>query len=162
MDQKAARDHETDSGQNKVRFGRLRAAGRRVLPLLAAAGFAFLGVYLYGILFPAPLPPSQAEIDASVNQILASVTPQPAYSTTVYQNILPSLVFIRVTGEDANEDEGYSIGSGVVVTDQGDILTAYHVVDNSFKIEVFFADGSQAAAELIAAEPENDIAMLRP
>ena len=37
------------------------------------------------------------------------------------------------------------MGSGVVINAEGDILTALHVVDGATEIEVFFADGTQAA-----------------
>jgi S1-C subfamily serine protease len=49
----------------------------------------------------------------------------------------------------------------VVITDQGDILTSYHVVANASQIVVTFADGSQSGAQIVASQPENDIAVLR-
>ena len=54
------------------------------------------------------------------------------------------------------------VGSGVVINESGDILTALHVVADAAEIEILFADGTQASAEIIAAEPENDIAVLHP
>jgi S1-C subfamily serine protease len=76
---------------------------------------------------------------------------------------LPSLVFIQTRSEGAaDEDHGRGLGSGVVVSANGDILTAFHIVAGAAEIEVIFADGSQGTAEIIAAEPENDIAVLRP
>ena len=92
---------------------------------------------------------------------MASATPPAAYSSEVYQIILPSLVYIQ-TQQVGAEDEGYGVGSGVIVTETGDILTALHVVENASEIVVFFVDGSQTAAEIVATEPENDIALLRP
>jgi S1-C subfamily serine protease len=93
---------------------------------------------------------------------MASATPPPARSAEVYQVILPSLVFIQAQYEGAPEGENVGVGAGVVVNDNSDILTALHVVDGASTIEVFFADGTQAPAELISAEPENDIAVLHP
>ena len=69
---------------------------------------ALLGMLLYGFLYPAPTPLTQNEIDDTVAQAMASATPPPAYSTQVYQAILPSLVFIkteRETLEEEREDE---------------------------------------------------------
>lgn len=134
---------------------------KRSLPFVLAVGSVFSGVLLYNYLFPSPLPPSQSEIDANISEALASATPPPAYSAQVYQIILPSLVLIQ-TQQGNGEEEGFGIGSGVVVNDSGDILTAYHVVDGAVGIEVAFADGSRASAQVIAAEPENDIAVLHP
>jgi len=69
---------------------------------------------------------------------------------------------IQTRRANAADDEAFGVGSGVVVNESGDILTAYHVVDDATEIEVVFADGSQATAEILAAEPENDIAVLHP
>jgi S1-C subfamily serine protease len=80
----------------------------------------------------------------------------------VYQTILPSLVFIKTRQEDAQDANEVGVGSGVVVNESGDILTALHVVERAAEIEVYFADGSQASAELVSATPENDIALLHP
>jgi S1-C subfamily serine protease len=93
---------------------------------------------------------------------MASATPPPPYSAQVYQAILPSLVFIHTQRENAAEDEGFGVGSGVVINESGDILTALHVVAGATEIEILFADGSRATAEIVSAEQENDIAVLHP
>ncbi|KPK01995.1 MAG: hypothetical protein AMJ56_21395, partial [Anaerolineae bacterium SG8_19] len=123
---------------------------------------ALIGVLLYSFLFPAPPPLTQDEIDESVGQAMASATPPPAYSAQVYQAIFPSLVIIRSQGQNPEEEEGVGVGSGVVVNDNGDILTAFHVVADAAEIDIVFSDGTEAKAEIIAAEAENDIAVLHP
>ena len=140
----------------------LRLYVRRSWPFAIVVVSALLGVLLYSFLFPAPEPLGQSEIEQSVAQAMASATPPFPYSTQVYQAILPSLVFIQTQRESEEEDEGFGVGSGVVVNENGDILTALHVVADATEIEIHFADGSQATAEIIAAEPENDIAVLHP
>lgn len=142
----------------------LRGMTRWIRPFALGVIPVLLGLFLYHYLFPAPIPPSQAEIDERVAQVLASATPPPPYSAQVYQAILPSIVLIQVQlGNVAAEDEDRSgVGSGVVINENGDILTALHVVADAHEIEVFFADGSRSTAAIIAAEPENDIAVLHP
>jgi S1-C subfamily serine protease len=139
---------------------------RRALPLAAMTAAVilstFLAVYLYNLLFPVPDSPSQGDVEQSIAQAMASATPPPPHSTQVYQTILPSLVLIRTRQEDAEDADEVGVGSGVVVNESGDILTALHVVERAVEIEVFFADGSQATAELVSAAPENDIALLHP
>lgn len=54
------------------------------------------------------------------------------------------------------------LGSGVVINSDGQILTSLHVVDNATRIEVIFADGTEAEAQIISAVPEKDIAVLAP
>jgi S1-C subfamily serine protease len=144
------------------RIQRLRGLGGRVRVFAVIIISAFLGVLLFNYFFPAPIPLSQNEIDESISQAMASATPAPAYSAQVYQAILPSLVFIQTQRENAGEDESFGVGSGVVVNENGDILTALHVVADAAEIEIVFADGTQANAQIVAAEPENDIAVLHP
>lgn len=135
---------------------------RLVWPLALGLIGATAGVLIYISLLPAPEPLTQNDVDQSIVEAMSSATPPPAFSAEVYQIILPSLVFIQSGNEAAAADDGVSIGTGVVINDSGDILTAHHVVAGSEEIEVFFADGSRATAVIISAEPENDIAVLHP
>ncbi len=141
-----------------------RVLGRiwRFWPIVAGLVVALLGAMVYATLYPSPTPLTLNEIDARVVEAMASATPAAAFSTHVYQTILPSLVYIQVRTENEGEDDDFGVGSGVVINESGDILTAYHVVDEASQIQVIFADGSKAAAEIIASEPENDIAVLHP
>jgi S1-C subfamily serine protease len=54
------------------------------------------------------------------------------------------------------------LGSGVVINADGEVLTSLHVVTESTRIQVTFADGTEAEARIVAIQPENDIAVLRP
>ena len=62
---------------------------------------------------------------------------------------------------DATAPGGRSTGSGVVIVDDGVILTNLHVIAGSKRITVTFFDGSVSEAVLIRAYPENDLAVLR-
>jgi len=135
---------------------------QRSWPFAAGIVAALLGVFLYTYLYPAPLPLTQIDIDTSITTAMEEATPAPAYSTLVYQFILPSLVFIHTKGKNPDDKEGSGVGSGVVINEQGDILTSLHVVAGATKIEIIFADGTKAEAQVIAEEPENDIAVLHP
>jgi S1-C subfamily serine protease len=54
-----------------------------------------------------------------------------------------------------------SLGTGVVIIDNGTILTNLHVVTGAKKIRVRFANGHESDATMIGAQPENDLAVLR-
>jgi serine protease DegQ len=54
-----------------------------------------------------------------------------------------------------------NLGSGVIVHEQGYILTNYHVIEAADAIEVALADGRQAKARLIGSDPESDLAVLK-
>lgn len=56
---------------------------------------------------------------------------------------------------------GEGLGSGFVWDTQGHIVTNNHVVENAAKIEVTFADGTVKEAELVGADPDSDLAVIR-
>ena len=152
--------NETGTRPSRLRslWSLARRAGLFVLGICAALG----AVLLYSALFPAPAPLTESDVKESIVQVMASATPEAAYSAQIYQTILPSMVLVQAQFADADEEKEFGIGSGVVVNDAGDILTAWHVVSGAKEIRVTYADGSKATAEISAAEPENDIAVLHP
>jgi S1-C subfamily serine protease len=79
----------------------------------------------------------------------------------VYQVIQPSLVLIQTGGTGVGGDTNHGLGSGVIIDNVGDILTSLHVVNHATEIQVTFADGTQSVAEVVASQPENDIAILQ-
>ncbi|SDG95589.1 MULTISPECIES: Do family serine endopeptidase [unclassified Duganella] len=62
--------------------------------------------------------------------------------------------------EDSDDDES-SLGSGVIVSAQGYILTNNHVVEAADEIEVVLPDGRKAAAKLVGSDPETDLAVIK-
>jgi S1-C subfamily serine protease len=135
---------------------------KRVWLIAVLFGLVFLGAYVYNLLYPAPIPPTQSEIEESVFRAMASATPMPTYSSQVYQMILPSLVYIQTQQEAAGDEHGFGVGTGIVVNENAEILTALHVVEDATVIEVIFADGSQSFAAIVSTAPENDLAVLSP
>ncbi len=63
--------------------------------------------------------------------------------------------------ERDDDDEESSLGSGVIVSAQGYILTNNHVVEAADEIEVVLADGRKAAAKLVGTDPETDLAVIK-
>ena len=53
------------------------------------------------------------------------------------------------------------LGSGVIISADGVLLTNNHVVDGASDIEVQLSDGRQAQAKLIGTDPETDLAVLK-
>ena len=62
-------------------------------------------------------------------------------------------------GNDTQRQSG--LGSGVVVSADGLVLTNNHVVESADEIEVAFHDGRKTKAKLVGADPESDLAVLR-
>jgi putative serine protease PepD len=96
----------------------------------------------------------------SADRASATATPTPAATATplpvtdLYRQAVPSVVMI-ITSKGA-------LGSGVIVTDTGTVLTAHHVVSGGGDISIVFADGTKASGAIAAAYPKIDIATLTP
>ncbi|WP_454765146.1 Do family serine endopeptidase [Cupriavidus campinensis] len=54
-----------------------------------------------------------------------------------------------------------SLGSGVIVSAEGYILTNHHVVDGADEIEIALTDGRKANAKVVGSDPETDLAVLK-
>jgi S1-C subfamily serine protease len=148
---------ETPTGGR--RLGRIRAWLRPASLFLAGVVATFLAVAAYGVVAPPPPPLTQRDVTDSIASALASATPAPALSLQAYQAIEPSLVLIQTTGAGKGSQNG--LGSGVVVDQNGDILTSLHVVADAATIRLTFADGSQSTGTVVNQQPEHDIAVLQ-
>ena len=63
-------------------------------------------------------------------------------------------------GED-DEDLKNSLGSGVIVSHEGYVLTNNHVVEGADEIEVVLTDGRKAPAKIVGLDPETDLAVIK-
>ncbi|WGY68768.1 Do family serine endopeptidase [Burkholderia cepacia] len=59
------------------------------------------------------------------------------------------------------DEPAANLGSGVIVSPEGYILTNQHVVDGADQIEVALADGRTSTAKVIGSDPETDLAVLK-
>lgn len=82
----------------------------------------------------------------------------------IYQKNINSVVAVnsRVsTTENGKVYDGYSAGSGFVMSEDGYIVTNHHVIEDSTSVSVTFADGRQMQARLVGSDAVNDIAVLK-
>jgi len=76
--------------------------------------------------------------------------------------ILKDPFFRRFFGDRLPPQEQLaSLGSGVIVSGEGYIVTNNHVVEGADAIEVGLADGRKAAAKIVGTDPETDLAVIR-
>jgi S1-C subfamily serine protease len=130
-----------------------RLPGVRGSRRLLAAGLAVV-VILLGVIAGLAFRLSGSPPKASARA--AAPTPTPTATLTVpaiYQRVAPSVVLVRTAHE---------LGSGVIVTDSGLILTANHVVSGGGAVTVTFADGTTTSATVAGANPKLDVAELVP
>ena len=62
---------------------------------------------------------------------------------------------------EPEEDAPAGLGSGVIVSPQGHVLTNNHVIENADGIEVILMDGRKTSARVIGTDPETDLALLK-
>ena len=160
----------------------LKRPSRRKRAASAAIGvlLVLLGAVTTKALLPSAQVFTQKDIDASVRRSLEK-EPLPSAYAKAYEVIAPSIVLVE--GEEDVEDAPalpagktkkktdpepaipghgkHATGTGVVIVDNGTILTNLHVVGGSRRLKVTFADGSESEATLVGVQPENDLAVLR-
>ncbi len=80
----------------------------------------------------------------------------------LYKKVNPSVVTIVTKSKTADPDRtSESIGSGVLISAKGEILTASHVVNDAEYIRVKFLSGEEIPAKVIRAAPVADLALIK-
>lgn len=93
----------------------------------------------------------------------ALVTPEEINSVRVYKKLANATVLITsayVSHHHIAQASGKGIGSGVLIDEQGSIVTNAHVVEGAANITVTLHDGTRLLAELIGSDPQSDVALL--
>jgi len=156
----------------------------------ASALVTLLVIGAYDLIRPAPQDLSQGRLSAAVNYAIDHRPQAPAITSVAYAKIIPSVVridgydLIRPNSSGSPDDrtstttpqaphplaqnsalpgyENTAVGTGIVVTEDGLILTNLHVAAAAAKLRVVFADGTEGNAKIINADPDNDMAVIRP
>ena len=155
------------SGVERSRVANTLLRHERRLWALAVIALATT-IWWFAPTFNAKAPLTFEQIEAGVRQSIED-KPLVSPSSRAYDSIIPSVV--RVVGLMTEGDDGSDgkeagsvergIGTGVVIIDNGTILTNLHVVAGAKKVRVTFFDGSESDAVVLSTQPENDLAVLR-
>jgi serine protease DegQ len=105
---------------------------------------------------------------ASYSDAVAKAAPAVVYIFTSgtargsRQAVPDDPVFRRFFGDSLEDPRGPRLGSGVIVSAKGYLLTNNHVVEGMEEIEVLLADGkTRLKAKLVGTDPETDLAVLK-
>jgi 2-alkenal reductase len=111
---------------------------------------------------------------AQLFQMDASLVADQEALADLYDAVAPSVVSIRVVadapmidipGMDPNQlpdiPQQQGQGSGFIFDNEGHIVTNNHVVDSATEVTVVFYDGTWADAEVVATDPQADLAVLK-
>src|SRR5712671_1767908 len=82
----------------------------------------------------------------------------------VFQKVAPSVVVVRAKGRDVTsggQTRFSETGSGVLISQDGKVMTAAHVVQAMDEIKVEFLQGETVTAKVIASEPAADLSLLQ-
>src|SRR5690606_2525814 len=137
-----------DSGRPDGSGGRIFGIALLILLLMgiAAAGGGVAGAWVY----------AQVAADDNAGNVMVVDAPQLDYTSlaSIASQVSPSVVQIRA---------GDGSGSGVVMSDEGYIVTNAHVVESSQggQVSVRFSDGDTAPATIVGADARSDIAVVR-
>jgi S1-C subfamily serine protease len=97
-------------------------------------------------------------VDRKVAAAIQNLQAQPAPGVGVYDTIRAPLVVVQATTNGGTIE----LGSGVIVNNQGEILTALHVVQGATSIKVSFSDGTNSPATTQTTDADHDSAVLMP
>lgn len=93
--------------------------------------------------------------EKAVEEYLKKRQPDATPAQVAFETVRPSLVIVQGKEPEA-------LGTGVILNNQGLILTCLHVVVDSTQLEVTFFDGFTTEARIIRIQPDNDLAILKP
>jgi S1-C subfamily serine protease len=97
---------------------------------------------------------------ASSSSPTSAVSTQPLSAAAIYQQA--SLGVVTITTEIARRGRvGEGTGSGIVLDQNGDILTNAHVIAGANQIQVTFSDGKTASASVAGSSTSADLAVIK-
>jgi len=127
----------------------------------AGALFALVLALVFGAMRDARFEYSQDDIDAAVLYTLENNT-LPSRAAKAAELVRHAVVRVRgFTNDESGNEVERDVGSGVVIVEDGLILTNLHVVAGAERVGVTFHDGLESEAELVGLKPETDLAVIR-
>ena len=150
-----------------------------------AATIGLAGLFIINTLKPGLLPSAARGGVVTLHESATASGSQMPVSgfSTAAQKVMPAVVNIFTSTEikvpanpfmddprfrfffgdeyDDTPQRGSSLGSGVIVSPDGYILTNHHVVEAADQIEVALADGRKAKGHIVGSDPETDLAVIK-
>ena len=137
---------------------------RETLRKFAGPAFAIIVFSIALSSWLAPRGAAPEAVDAAIAKAVEDL-PKPFSAAEAYDKIAPSVVFVRGISDDTEDTDGKpppsSTGTGVVIVDDGTILTNLHVVQGAKRIRLSFHEGLETEASVVGVRAEHDLAVLK-
>ncbi|NUV90504.1 trypsin-like serine protease [Streptomyces sp. KAI-26] len=136
--------------------GRRRA--KRPVALLAAVAIAAGAIGGGTATLIGQLNSGSAQATGSTGTVQGTTVSQSSKGTVagVAEAVSPAIVEIGATSS-----AGKSTGSGVVITEDGEIVTNNHVISGAQQIEVTLSTGKTYTADVVGTDPDKDLALIK-
>jgi putative serine protease PepD len=128
-------------------------SGTRAVSRLRVTASLIGGVVMLALLAACGGSGSKVASDPTGSPSPSSSTSSPTVSD-IFQHVGPSVAVVRTAKGN--------LGTGVIATATGAVVTANHVIADGSAISIVFADGTQSSATVASADPTTDIAVLTP
>ena len=142
------------------------ARNPRKVAFAYSALFALIAIGGYELITPPAQHLTQRDINAAVQYTLEHQRPKPSMGAIAYDTIIKSVV--RVDGDVHARDKEVditkveeTIGTGVLINEDGTILTNLHVAAAAEHLTVTFWDGYTSPAVIVGAQPQDDLAVIK-
>ncbi len=158
----------TSGGKKPKKKTGLRIAALLLACAVVGGGAGVGGAVLYGranqpetVIYEADRPQVETVVNTNSGQ---PMTPEELYSANLASCVgITVNTTVNIFGQTTTSAAS---GSGFVLTQDGYIVTNYHVIedaanDSSVAIEVSFANGDKYTAKLVGGEQDNDVAIIK-
>ncbi len=110
---------------------------------------------------PTPISDTKSAVVTSYADALEAIRPAvvSVFSSKTIREQVPE--FYRQFGYQGREQKQRGLGSGVIISSDGYILTNNHVVDNADELKVLLNDDRELTAKVIGTDPKTDVAVIK-
>ncbi len=137
---------------------------RTLALVLLGACLALAGERVLQVWRPAAPALTQKDIDAAVLHTLSTqdLPSAQARAVAAVQGAVVRVQGFEPDPKNPKQDRETGVGTGVVIQEDGTILTNYHVVWGAPRLVVTFADGTESPAQVTGVHPHKDLAVIKP